>query len=78
MDRYFHHYHKTFKVRSHHPPPIHRVQPPMLPASGAQNETRRQTKVIIQLEDAAQGLRELHQMSTWGVGGTVSNSHQSG
>ena len=38
----------------------------MLPVSVAQDEARRQTKMIIELEDTAQGLRELYQMSEWG------------
>ena len=67
MDRYFHHYHKTFKVKTPAPVSPSRPSNPALPVCGAQDEVRRQTKVIIELGNTAQGLRELHQMSTWGA-----------
>ena len=67
MDRYLHHHHKTFKVRASAPgaPSIAFQQTPA--ACVGQNEVRRQTKAIFELEVTAHGLRELHQMSTWGA-----------
>ena len=65
MDRYLHHHHKTFKVR--HPPRCPVASPPTPAACVGQNEVRRQTKAIFELEVTAHGLRELHQMSTWGA-----------
>lgn len=65
MDRYFHYYHRTFKVSVR--PRQCTVASPTPAACVAQDEVRRQTKVIFELEVTAQGLRELHQMSTWGA-----------
>ena len=68
MDRYLHHHHKTFNVRTPAPgaPSIAFQQTPRCMCV-AQGEVRRKTKALIELGATAEGLRELYQTSTWGA-----------